>query len=122
MNMPYEISYDSESGILSTRVTGQVDMTLVKAMSNDMRAETVKHGCTRFLNDYRSAMISLRILDIYQLPKLAELLGTDPAARHAIVVKGETDSIRFFVTVARNRGQLVRVFTDMDQARAWLLS
>jgi hypothetical protein len=120
--MPYQISYDSEAGIMSTRVTGQVDMAMVKTMASDMHAETVKHDCARFLNDYRSAIISLRILDIYELPKLAVLLGTDPTARHAIVVKGETDSVRFFVTVARNRGQLVRVFTDTDKARAWLLS
>jgi len=120
--MPCELSYEEDSGILTARVSGIVDKSLVQPMAAAMRAETEKHKCTRFLNDYRTAYIDLSTLDVFGMPKLIESMGTDPRSRHAIVVKGMTAIVRFFETVTRNRGENVRVFTDMDKARAWLLS
>ena len=120
--MPHEFSYDADTGVLTARVSGIVDKSLVKQIADDMHAETVKHKCTRFLNDYRTAYIDLSTLDVFGLPKLIESMGTDPTSRHAIVVKGMSPILRFFETVTRNRGENVRIFTGMDQARAWLVS
>ena len=120
--MPHQLSYDADTGILTARVSGIVDKSLVQSVASEMHAKTEKHKCTRFLNDYRHAYVDLSTLDVFGLPKLIESMGTDPRSRHAIVVKGMTPMIRFFETVTRNRGENVRVFTDMDQARAWLLS
>ena len=120
--MPYELSYDADTGILTATVSGTLDKSLIEPLSVEMRELTVKHDCKLFLNDMRQAWFELSITDVFGLPQLMEALGTDPSSRHAIVVTGESQTTRFFETVAKNRGRFVKVFTDMDQARAWLLS
>ena len=120
--MPYEFSYDADTSILTSRVSGLVDKSLVKPLTTDMHEETVKHKCRLFLNDYRNAYIDISTIEVYGLPQLMEAFGTNPSARHAVVVKGETELVRFFETVSKNRGKFVEVFTDIDKARDWLKS
>ena len=41
--------------------------------------------------------------------------------RRALVAQDDLENFRFFENVAVNRGQRVKLFTDIDEARRWLL-
>ncbi len=42
--------------------------------------------------------------------------------RALVVAANQLDQYKFFETVSVNHTQLVKVFTDMDEAKAWLLA
>jgi hypothetical protein len=95
--MQYTVCFDEDTGCLSVRVSGRVDGPSVRAMAEQARHEAEVHHCTRFLDDCR-----------------------EMETRHAVVVRSLTPDVRFYENVSVNRGQIVRVFTDIDEARAWL--
>ncbi len=118
--MQYTVCYDEETGYLTTRVSGRVDGPSVRAMAEQAKHEAELHHCTRFLDDCREMESVLSTAQIYELPALVRSIGIRPETRHAVVVRSLTPNVQFYENVSVNRGQIVRVFTDIDEARAWL--
>jgi len=82
----------------------------------------VQAGCTRVLCDERELEYAIGTLDIY---KSASMISkTAPhIARVAIVCDPLfLEDGQFWETVAVNRGLMVRMFTEMEEARDWLES
>ncbi len=78
------------------------------------------HACNKILADERDLVYRISTLDIYQLAKYyAEVLPK--VIRAAIVChpKYIADGA-FWETAVVNRGLMVRVFTSLSEAEAWL--
>lgn len=82
----------------------------------------VQAGCTRVLCDERELEYAIGTLDIYQSASM--IAQTAPhIARVAIVCNPQfLKEGEFWETVAVNRGLMVRMFTEMEEARDWLES
>jgi hypothetical protein len=72
------------------------------------------------LNDLRGVERHLSLLDIYNLPKMSGEFGFPPRTKRAFVFSEDAKDYQFFETVSVNRGQLVKIFEDIDEALAWL--
>ncbi|RMG60560.1 MAG: hypothetical protein D6722_20775 [Bacteroidetes bacterium] len=81
--------------------------------------EAIKHNCQRVLCDERELVYRLGVVDTYKLGvTLAEVAPS--IARVAIVCAPQDPQAGFFETVVRNRGLELRMFEQMEEAKAWL--
>jgi hypothetical protein len=115
-----DITYNQESDYIHAVTTGLFDEEALTALGQRFAKESEHHHCHKILNDMRGAQLSLETYVIYETPKKAVIAGFQDC-RRAIVFSGDKQDYKFFETVASNQGQVVRVFTDIDQALHWLL-
>jgi hypothetical protein len=120
--MPYEVTYDSERDCIVTRIDGRLDIPVAKEFLAELARVVSTSGCKRILDDLRGAELTLSMEALYFAPRLVPEAGVPPASKSAIVVaEQDWSAYSFLETVARNLGQTVRVFTDPDEARRWLM-
>jgi hypothetical protein len=82
--------------------------------------EAAIHGLLKILLDICDAHIVLSPQDTYELFDYAADLGLDQDLRIAIAYCHEPREYQHIENVAANRGYVLRVFKDIDQARSWL--
>jgi hypothetical protein len=124
--MPYDLKYNAELGIIEGRVEGEFTAQNIRDWSIAAAQLAEEQACDLYLHDFRQGRVKLSTLEIHQLPEiLAEIFtahGMDiHRVKRALVVNRDIEDYRFFENVASNRGQPVRVFTDIDEATRWLI-
>ena len=120
--MPYKVTYDSEHDYIVARIDGELGIPVAKEFLAEVARVISTSGCERILDDLRGAELMLSITNLYFATRLAPQAGIPPSVRSAIVVaEKDWSSYSFFEMAAQNQGQVVRVFTDPDEARRWLM-
>ena len=125
--MPYTIEYDPEAGLVASRVQGVVDLEEIKVFARAAAKVLKENNCRLLLNDFREVTLALSTMDIHGLPQLFEtLLSAEGIERYsvkrALVTTADQSDYTFFETVSVNRAHNVKLFHDIEEARAWLLS
>lgn len=124
--MTHRVMYNSELHIVESKLQG--DMTLVEV--DEIVTKTAKlakeKDCRLIFIDFREVSRKLSILQIYELPDRIKTiftsLGTDVSLyRRANIVAKDLDDYIFHENVMVNRGQNEKVFTDIDEAKKWLM-
>jgi len=118
--MPYTVEYDQESECILVQVQGYFELSLLQQMVPEIAMCLKKNGCSRVLNDLRSAMLTDYVTDIYKIPESVQKAGVTREIKRALLVTEITPEFRFLETSFINRGGIVRLFTDIDKARKWL--
>ena len=122
---PYTVSYNPEFHCIEVELRGDVDLSIAE----EVRAEAIKlvkkHNCLSLLADLRKCTPGMSIFDILEQPqKFAEKAVEKDLHPHrfkrALVLGQETETPKFYETVALNRGHNVRLFCDLEGARRWL--
>ncbi len=119
--MPYTISYDNADNFITVSVSGELDLPLLKKMATDVAKLGKAKNCARILNDLRNAKPPKGALAVYNMPEAATNSGIIQKVKRALVVGDKTSDFYFLETVFINRGHRVRMFANMDDAKAWLL-
>lgn len=127
--MRHTIIYNSETRIIETKVQGDVDMNEIKELLAKLAQLSKEKNCTLLLGDYREARIKINIaLDVFKIIKIASdlFLSSGLNARRvkrALVFAKNLDVkwIRYYENVMVNRGYDTKVFSDLDEAKRWLL-
>jgi hypothetical protein len=124
--MPCKVEYDAEGGFMRGSAEGALDVQAIDAFVHEIVAALKEHRCYLLLNDFRNVTLAISTLEIYHLPaRVAELLAAEGLnvynLKRALVAASDMDDYRFFENVSVNHMQKVKVFRDIDQARAWLL-
>jgi len=114
-----------EEKILEVIYSGAVKpMELIKNVKANIEL-AIKSGISRFLTDTRELDNSTTPIDAYELVKMYQKLGIGEGWKEAILLPELPDSAAlmvFYETVSQNRGFDVKVFTNRDDAVAWLTS
>jgi hypothetical protein len=118
--MPYVLSYDPEADCIFGSITGNLDPALVREYIRKMAALAKEKHCLRTLTDLRDAESKLSVLEIDDIPAFAAEVGLDRSVRRALVIAADSDNYSFYRASSAIRGQNVRIFRDMDSAKAWL--
>ena len=79
------------------------------------------HGCLRVLCDYSRTRIADSILGLYENPVRMEKSGLPRTLKIAVYYRRDEQKHRFWETVFRNRGYMLRAFRDRNDAVRWLL-
>ena len=124
--MTHTVTYNSALHIVESKLQG--NMTLGEV--DEIIAKTAKiakeNDCRLIFNDFREVSRKLSILQIYELPDRIRTIFTSFGInvglyKRANVVAKDWDDYIFHENVMINRGQKEKVFTDMDEAKKWLL-
>ena len=118
--MTFNIKYDPDSHCVRTDIQGEVNIGDIVEVSKEMVRLASLHDCDKILNDVRRAEPKLSTVDIYNIPKVLQESGLKPTTRSAIVAQDDHTDFQFLETVALNRGQNVKLFTNVDTAKRWL--
>lgn len=119
--MSYTAWYDPALHCIRVNITGEFDLAVLKKMALKVAELVAQHDCTLILNDLREAKITENTLNIYKMPTAAKNSGIRRQYRRALVVHEPSGDFQFIETVFRNRGNLVKLFTEFDAAVHWLL-
>jgi hypothetical protein len=120
----YSLAYLEDDAAVSITAHGIRGRDNNDDMVLDALAEAARRGCRKFLVDDRLVDLRLTFMDIYQRPQRLKELGLKADMRVAIAFAATSPraaDYRFFENVCFNNGlPLMRVFSDYDQAQAWL--
>lgn len=112
--MPNDVQHNKEAGIIEVRAYGALLKLEIEQALDQARAISEQAG-THKLTDVEAGPSTLELFDVS--PNLPCEI------RHALlnkVPKPIPGDVRFYETVAMNRGQPIKVFTDREEAFRWL--
>ena len=124
--MSHTVIYNSELHIVESKLQG--DMTVGEA--EEIVAKIAKlakeKDCRLIFTDFREVSRKLPMWQIYELPnRLKNIFAAFDINvllyKRANVVAKDLDDYVFHENVMVNRGQNEKVFTDIDQAKEWLM-
>lgn len=121
--MAYHLSIGKKGHVLWVKATGTRSLQTVLAMSQDIWTACVESGLRKVLVDVLALKGRLSTIDSYDIPAkhFTKIRDTNIITRCAILdLKEFEHSYRFFENVAVNRGLNLRIFSDIDEAIAWL--
>jgi hypothetical protein len=120
----YSLAYLKDEAAVSITAHGIRSRDNNDDMVLDALAEAARYDCRKFLVDDRNVDLRLAFMDIYERPQHLKALGVKADMRVAIAYSENSPraaDYRFFENVCFNNGlPLLRVFSDYDQALAWV--
>jgi hypothetical protein len=121
--MPYHIDYWEDEKIIMIKDTGESFYNDFVQQSKEALALARSKNARLFFSDCILLENKASIFDIYNLPKVYDEIGASRLNRLALLIKADSPDaavFRFYETACRNRGWNVKVFTNYDEAMAWL--
>ncbi len=125
--MPYKIDYN-EAGYVEMIHDGIIAMEHVSPIIKEVMTAVKDYDCFLFLGDYRGVDLQLSLALLYEIPRHvfgeSQRLGLQVGKFKRALVVSETlyEKFKFLELVSLNRMQNVKVFTDLTEAKIWLLS
>ena len=124
--MVHTVTYNLELGIIETSAQGKMTLSEAKELVSEITKCAIANNCFLCLSDYREATMEMSVFQIYDVPKIlsnvVDSLGLRPNQfKRAIIVKEGVSDFNFFETVSRNAGQNIKLFREIDEAKAWLV-
>ena len=120
MPVEYQLSLDEDRGFLLVKIIGDLDLASIR--KQDPYTEEILKGTAvrRILVDNRLAKVRLTSLDIFALARMREgsFLGS---CKHALVYAPGSSGPEMFESITQGLDMPLRIFTDYDEALAWLL-
>jgi len=124
--MSYKIIHNAKDQIIEVKTLGEMRTYEIDQLIKDITQAIKDNNCFLVLSDYRESLLIQELLEIYDFPqKIADALKEAGISmykvKRAIVVAHDKDKYRFYETVAVNRRHYLKMFTDIDEAKKWLL-
>jgi hypothetical protein len=115
-------NYQVDGDILQVSITGDLSLVEAAAAQSNTARIANERGVRKVLVDLRGTSPSLSTVEYFEFASsFVELFPRE--TRHGVVFDPETypaEDAHFLETVARNRGAVLRMFSDLDEARDWL--
>jgi len=123
--MSYITSYNSKTHVIESKFIQNLNFVEVKGFISDGALISKENNCPFFLSDYRQVRLKLSTMEIFEVPKLmqgefASLNLWVNRLYRAVVAAEDLKDYQFYETAAINRGQHLKVFTDIAEAKKWL--
>ncbi len=120
-DLRFEIGLDPEMMFVSARAEGRLNKEADLDILRRCAAKAMDARCLRIFCDYSMARAAGSVLDIHEKAGCLEQAGIPRAMRIALFYDQDEQKHRFWETVTRNRGYMVRVFKDKTAAIEWLI-
>ncbi len=122
--MSWSVEY-TEEGLIEVVIVGRETFTDVIEETAAILAEMEGHRCYEVLVDCRRMRVALSTAEIYRVQDVYRELGVPLRTRFAVVRPAELPThelhaYEFHELVSRNRGYHVRLFSEKNEALAWL--
>ncbi len=124
--MSHTITYHEKLHAVEVAFQGELAWNEVQKVASEAAQALSDHDCHLLFADFREAELRLSTLELYNLPNaISDIVAASGLRIHAIkraALIGPTDvrDFEFFEDVTANRGQNMKLFRDIDEARRWL--
>ena len=119
--MKTSVIYDDAHGICIVRVIGTItDSDDVRILFSPAKPILEEHGSTKVLFDIHEAKIVSTTLETFYTAAEPETWGWKRNYKAAVVYSEITEDAKFLETVGVNRGILMKIFDNIDEAKSWL--
>jgi len=118
--MVFSVHHNPEHNYIVGSFIGGLNLKALKTYADEVVRVATKYNCKRFLNDLRAAETHLCTVEFYDALRILSESGIGQSWKRAIVVLNNLEDFEFFETVAANRGFMVKVFVNPDDAMNWL--
>lgn len=119
------IEYLSDKDIIKITTLGVLDIAADKELVAAGISASRQYGSTKFLVDHRMVELNLRMMDVDDVPLIAERAGLSPNAYIALL-RNESQRAKEIFSYIDDKSYLKhgprRVFTDEGEAISWLAS
>lgn len=124
--MSHTVIYNSELHIVESKLQGNMTLGESEEIITKIAKTAKENDCRLILTDFREVARKLALFQIYELPECTTNIFTSVGInvslyKRANVVAKDLDDYIFHENVMVNRGQNEKVFTDIEQAKKWLL-
>lgn len=124
--MPHTVIYNSELHMVESKLQGDMTLGEVDEIITQIAKTAKEKDCRLIFTDSTEVSRKLSILEIYELPDRIKTIFTSFGLnvwlyKRANVVAKDLDDYIFHENVMINRGQKEKVFTDVDEAKKWLI-
>ena len=120
--MSFCVKYDKNTDYIQVTVNGNFNLSILPLLAAEVRLLIDQESCIHILTDFRDAQLIDSLTNTYKMPDSALNSGICRNIKRALVVKEIEQNFRFLETVFVNRGNVVKLFDNMDEARNWLNS
>ena len=123
-NLPWIYEHNSALQIIEVIYTGDITASDLRESTSELIALGKEKGINRFLVDTTKMKLDAKLVDLYHIPTQQYVEEkADRQGRVAVLLPTSTrekKAVEFFETVCRNRGWLVQVFSERQEALYWL--
>ena len=117
----YNLTIDVQPTYVSARVVGERTPQNMMRFFNEVNAICTEHGVWSVLIEINFSGPSMGIGNVYEVVSKGSRDGMKlERVAYVEAALGPTESARFAETVAINRGVNIRLFKDVESAKAWL--
>jgi hypothetical protein len=121
--MDYSITPSMDGTFIILKIKGNINREIATRLNLEAHALGKKLQLKRYLVDVTEAKNTETIIGNYNFAysDMQKMEGIDKRARVATLVSPDDHSHDFIETVSRNAGLNVRIFTDLDEAKQFLM-
>lgn len=124
--MSHTVIYNSELHMVESNLQGDMTIGEVEHIITEIAKIAKEKDCRSIFIDFREVSQKLSVVEIYRLPDrtrnvFAAFDMNILLYKRANVVAKDLDDYIFHENVMVNRGQNEKMFTNIDQAKAWLM-
>jgi len=124
--MPHTVIYNSELHIVESKLQGDMTVGEVEEIVTKIAKIAKEKDCRLIFTDFREVSRKLPMWQIYELPnRLKNIFAAFDinvlVYKRANIVAKDLDDYIFHENIMVNRGQNEKIFTDIDQAKKWLI-
>jgi hypothetical protein len=123
--LPGSVAYDENLGIILVVNTGRVSADEFKKRTLETIEQAIEHRTNRILIDNSRLELAVSTNQVFQMPEFYENTNAYRGSLWAIIQPPEgpvLKELKFYETVCRNRGWLVKLFDDRQAAIGWLMT
>ena len=123
--MTHSVEYDVTENMVMAGITGEADLAELREFAVNIIRTAKRENCFRILTDLSKAELNVTVMQTFNLPQdIVEFAVSEGleihAFKRAFVASENQDVLDFYETVARNRSHHIRLFHDIEEAKAWL--
>lgn len=121
--MDYTITPSADRLYIILKIKGNINREIAMPLNLEAHALGKKLHVSRYMVDVTEARNTDTVVGNYNFAysDMQKMEGIDKRARVATLVSPDDHSHDFIETVSRNAGLNVKIFTDADEAKQWLM-
>lgn len=123
-SMDWSLETKTENGILVATIVGTLDQyAYLSARDKVLSLFKESAGTHHILFDIRRAVLNISTMGVFEVAASSPVV-LPPMTRYAVVYSSKTlpeEDCHFGENVAANRGALLKSFTDIAEAKQWLI-
>lgn len=117
----FSVQYLQEDELIQVKIWGDFDAKILSNSTALVAEELAYHDCNRILMDHSGARPFLSSTELADRPKAASILGIPKSSKIAIVYSNSEPVYKFIEKAGQSQAFDVKIFTDLNKAKGWLL-